>query len=124
MNRYPQGESKQDRSINIKISTKSQAIINEKTKRKSGDIKKARKHYNTLKKATIKAIRKGKSEHFKRESEDIKKMPAKSRKSARDKLRQKLKTREQALISQMPAAAKMKLKDLQRVTLIAQKLKW
>jgi hypothetical protein len=117
-------DDKQDKSINIKITTKSQAIINEKTKRKRGDLKKARKSYNTLKKATIKAIRKGKSEHYKRESDKIKALPIKQRKAARDKLRKTLKAREQKLIGQLPSSTKMKLHDLNKVTQLATKLRW
>jgi hypothetical protein len=113
-----------DKGINIKISQKQ--VMNEKTKRKSkpSELKKARKLYNSLKRETIKAIRKGKSEHYRRENEKIKNLPTKQRKSSRNALRKKLKARETELIRRLPSASKMKLNDLQRVTGIARKLKW
>jgi hypothetical protein len=109
--------------INIKVSTTSKAIINEKTKRRKV-LTKAKRVYNTIKKLTIKAIKLGKDAHYKLESEKIKNLPVKQRKAARAKLRAMLKKRESDLISKLPASSKMKLNDLKRVSMIARKLKW
>jgi hypothetical protein len=113
-----------DKGINIKVSQKQ--VMNEKTKRRSakGDLKKARKVYNTLKRATVKAIRKGRADHYRKENENLKKLPAKQRKVARAKLRAKLKARVTSLIRKLPASTRMKLSDLQRVTSLARKLRW
>jgi hypothetical protein len=107
--------------ISIKISTK--AVINEKTRRRTG-LRKAKKLYNTLKRQTIKAIRKGRADHYKVENDKIKKLPVKQRKTARASLRKKLKDRESKLVYRLPSSAKMKMVDLVRVTKLARKLKW
>ena len=106
--------------IQIKVTTKSQAIINEKTKRK----KNKRKVYNKLRKQTLKAIRSGKNAHYKIESAKLKSLPLKTRKVARAKLKQQLRDRELRLVGQLPSASKMAIKDIDRVMRIAQKLKW
>ena len=108
--------------INIKITTKSQAIINEK--KKKGKVTTARKVYSRLRRETIKAIRKGKSQHYKAESAKLKALPGKKRKAARDKLKKKLREREIRLVGQLPGASKMSIKDLDRVSRIARKLRW
>jgi hypothetical protein len=87
-------------------------------------MRKAKKDYNTLKRKTIKAIKKGRGEHYKRENEHIKKLPAKRRKAARASLRRKLKERESKLVRQLPSSARMTVADLVRVTRLAQRLKW
>ena len=108
--------------INIKINTKSQAIINEKKKKRK--VTTARKDYSKLRRETIKAIRKGKAEHYKAESAKLKSLPVKKRKAARDKLKKKLREREVRLVGQLPSAGRMALKDLDRVSRIARKLRW
>jgi hypothetical protein len=107
--------------ISIKISTK--AVINEKTRRRAG-LQKAKKLYNTLKRKTIKAIKRGRSSHYKSENEKIKKLPVKQRKAARAILRKKLKNRESKLVEQLPSSSRMKAGDLVRVTKLARKLRW
>ena len=108
--------------INIKINTKSQAIINEKKKKRK--VTTARKEYSKLRRETIKAIRKGRAEHYKAESAKLKSLPVKKRKAARDTLKKKLREREVKLVGQLPGASKMALKDLDRVSRIARKLRW
>ena len=107
--------------IQIKVNTKSQAIINEKTKKRKSTKRKA---YNKLRKATIKAIKSGKSAHYKIESHKLKLLPVKKRKVAREKLKKQLRDREMKLIGQLPSGSKMALRDLDRVMKIAQKLRW
>jgi hypothetical protein len=104
--------------ISIRITNK--AVINEKKR----GLRKAKKTYNTLKRQTIKAIKKGRAEHYKRENEKIKKLPAKRRKAARTTLRRKLKERESQLVQQLPSSTRMKAGDLVRVTRVARKLRW
>jgi hypothetical protein len=118
-----------DKSINIKVTTRN--IINEKKRKKQTKkgitkkgITKARKAYNSLKRQTIRAIRLGKKDAYREQSNAIKKLPPKKRKAARAKLKKLLKTREFTLVSKLPAATKMSLADLARVTKIAQKLRW
>ena len=107
---------KEKSGISIKVSSK--AVINEQPR------KQTRKAYNTLRKATIKAIRKGRVEHYKIESAKLKTLPVKQRKVARAKLKQRLRDREIKLVGQLPSAHKMALKDLDRVMRLAKKLKW
>ena len=106
--------------IQIKVTSKSQAIINEKKKPK----KAKRKAYIKLRKATIKAIRQGKAAHYKAESAKLKSLPMKERKAAREKLRKTLREREVKLVGQLPSSSKMAIKDLDRLMKIAQKLRW
>jgi hypothetical protein len=114
-------EETKDKGINIKITQKQ--VVNEKRPKKT-ELKKARKTYNSLKRLAIKAIKKGRADHYKRENEKIKNLPAKQRKSTRDTLRKKLKARENDLIRKLPSSTKMKLSDLYKVTRLAKKLKW
>ena len=107
--------------INIRISNKQ--VVNEK-KRKTRKLTKAKKGYNALKRATIKAIKSGRVDHYKRENEKIKKLPVKKRKPARDKLKQQLKARERKLIDQLPRPVKMSLDHLSRLMILAKKLRW
>jgi hypothetical protein len=104
--------------ISIKITNK--AVVNEKTR----GLRKAKKKYNTLKRKTITAIKKGRSAHYKKENENIKKQPAKRRKALRASLRKQLKDRESKLVRQLPSSARMTVADLVRVTRLAQRLKW
>jgi len=113
---------KQKEGINIKITNKAQAIINEKKKKRG--VTKARKTYSKLRRDTIKAIRKGRADHYRAESKKIQTLPVKKRKAARDRLKKQLKVREVRLVGQLPGASKMSIKDLDRVTQIARKLKW
>ena len=115
-------KEKEKAGISIKISNKAQAIINEKKKRRG--VTKARKVYSKLRRDTIKAIRKGRAVHYKVESKKLTSLPVKKRKSARDKLKKKLRDREVRLVGQLPGASKMGLKDLDRVTQITRKLRW
>ena len=88
------------------------------------ELTKAKKGYNALKRATIKAIKSGRMDHYKRENEKIKKLPVKKRKPARDKLKQQLKARERKLIDQLPRPVKMSLDHLSRLMILAKKLRW
>ena len=110
------------RRSNIKISNKAQATINEKKKKR--DVTQARKVYSKLRRETIKAIRKGRADHYREESKKLTSLPVKKRKGARDKLKKKLRDREIRLVGQLPGASKMGLKALDRVTQIARKLRW
>ena len=114
--------SKEKPGINIKITNKAQAIINEKTKRRK--VTTARKQYSKLRRETIKAIRKGRASHYKVESAKIQSLPVKKRKVARNQLKQKLQQRVIRLVGQLPSASKMGLTDLDRVSRIARKLRW
>ena len=117
--------------INIKIKNVAKAIVNEKSKRKSAADKgnkkllaRAKRKYNVLKRQTISAIKKGKAAHYKAESQKINSLPQAKRKSARASLRAELKKRHETLVAKLPTTTKMTLRDLARVTKIAQKLKW
>ena len=109
-------------AINIKITNKAQAIINEKKKRRG--VTKGRKTYSKLRRDTIKAIRKGRADHYRVESKKLTSLPVKKRKAARDKLKKRLREREVRLVGQLPTASKMSLKDLDRLSQLARKLKW
>ena len=105
--------------------------MNEKSKRKSAADKgnkkllaRAKRKYNVLKRQTISAIKKGKAAHYKAESQKINALPQAKRKSARASLRAELKKRHETLVAKLPTTTKMTLRDLARVTKIAQKLKW
>ena len=111
---------KEKPGIQIKVTSTSKAIINEKKPKR----KNKRKAYNTLRTQTIKAIRSGKKAHYKTESVKLKSLPAKQRKVARAKLKATLKAREIKLIGQLPLGSKMALKDLDRVMKLAKKLRW
>ena len=115
------GKDEKSGSINIKI--KNQAIINEKKKRRKG-VTTARKAYSKLRRETIKAVRKGRAAHYKRESTKLQSLPVKKRKAARDALKKKLRLREVRLVGQLPAPSKIGLKDLDRISRVALKMKW
>ena len=108
--------------ISIKISNKAQAIINEK--KKGRKVTTARKQYSKLRRETIKAIRKGRVEHYRAESKKLGKLPVKERKAARLKLKKTLRDREVKLVGQLPGASKMSIKDLDRISIVARKLRW
>ena len=108
--------------ISIKITNKAQAIVNEKKKRRRVTTK--RKEYGKLRRETIKAIRKGRAEHYRSESKKLAALPVKQRKAARTKLKKTLRDREVRLVGQLPGPSKMALKDLDRVTRVARKLRW
>ena len=113
--------TKEKPGINIKISTK--AVVNEK-KRRRRRVMGARKEYSKLRRETIKAIRKGRAEHYRIESKKLAQLPVKQRKAARDKLKKQLRDREVKLVGQLPGASKMSIKDVDRVSKIARKLRW
>ena len=80
-----------------------------------------RKEYGKLRRETIKAIRKGRAEHYRSESKKLAALPVKQRKA---KLKKTLLEREVRLVGQLPGPSKMALKDLDRVTRVARKLRW
>ena len=118
--------------ITVKVKNVAKAIIGkEQAKRRKAAgagnkklIARARRKYNTLKRKTIAAIKKGKAAHYKLESKKIKSLPAEKQKSARSSLRVELKKRLNTLVAKLPKTSKMNLRDLERVTKLASRLRW
>ena len=83
-----------------------------------------RKEYNTAKAAAKKLFTTQKNAFYKSENEKIKKMPAKQRKAARQKLRQQIKAKHAGLLKQLPAAGKLKFGEITKLISRAKSLKW
>ena len=90
-----------------------------------GSITKARKAYNALKKQIKAALTKDKKSEYTRENDKIKKLPAKSRKAARAKLRVEIKAKLQKLLKfAKPSKAYKTIEAINRAIAQLKKLKW
>ena len=94
-------------------------------KTQKGSVAKSRKRYNALKKAVKKAVMNSKKAHYGTQNENIKKLPAKSRKAARAKLRAMIKSRLQKILGVVkPGTSYKTIEQINRAIVQLKKVKW
>jgi hypothetical protein len=109
---------KQEQRASVKRSRRIRKI-------QTGSITKARKAYNVLKKQIKAALQKDKTSEYARGNDKIKKMPVKSRKGARAKLRAEIKAKLQNLLKMAkPSTAYKTIESITRAIAQLKKLKW
>ena len=93
-------------------------------KKRTSKVRTRRKEYNKLKKVILAEMRKAKSTQYKKDSLQIKTLPAKDRKAARTKLKRLLADKFNRLKKEMPSGVKLKIKDIDKLILSAKNIKW
>ena len=109
-------------SIIQKVTVQQETKIKKKTR--VSPVASKRKEYTKIKRELLAAFRKAKKASYDRAKAEFKKVPAKERKEARQKLKKELDDKLKQLKKQLPSAARLKRSDIDKLISIAKQLKW